>query len=114
MRWEPAQTRMCWSIKKKMHISLCTSTSPYENLKPWEYTDILLTTGLNDPCAAFWEPAKFAARLLAVKTSDSLVLLITDFNSGHGGVSGRSNALKDVAVIYAFLIDRIGWRNHDK
>jgi oligopeptidase B len=84
------------------------SYSPYDNLRPVPYPDLLLTTGLNDSRVAFWEPAKFAARLRAVKASDSLVLLKTDFESGHSGASGRYNALKDTALIYAFILDRLG------
>jgi oligopeptidase B len=84
------------------------SYSPYDNLKPLEYPDILLTTSLNDPRVAFWEPVKFTARLRDIKATDSLVLLKTDFGAGHGGASGRYNALKDFALIYAFLIERLG------
>jgi oligopeptidase B len=83
------------------------SYSPYDNLRPVDYPDILITTGLNDPRVAFWEPAKFTARLRELKTSDSLVLLHTDFGAGHGGASGRYKALEEVALIYAFLLDRI-------
>ena len=83
------------------------SYSPYDNLHEAAYPHILLTTGLNDPRVAFWEPAKFCARLRALKTTKSLVLLKTNFDVGHGGASGRYNALKDVALVYAFLLDRL-------
>jgi oligopeptidase B len=82
------------------------SYSPYDNLRPAEYPDILLTTGLNDPRVAYWEPAKFTAKMREIKTSGSLVLLHTDFGAGHGGASGRYKPLKDTARVYAFLIDR--------
>jgi oligopeptidase B len=84
------------------------SYSPYDNLQPIDYPDILLTTSLNDPRVAFWEPAKFTAKMRVLKASDGLILLKTDFGAGHGGASGRYNALKDVALIYTFLIGRIG------
>lgn len=84
------------------------SYSPYDNLRKTAYPHILLITGLNDPRVAFWEPAKFCAKLRSLKTNDNLVLLKTDFATGHGGASGRYNALKDVALIYAFVLDRVG------
>lgn len=82
--------------------------SPYDNIRAVAYPDVLLTTGLNDPRVAFWEPAKFAARLRDHKTTDSLVLLKTNFNAGHGGASGRYDYLKETAFEYAFLLDRLG------
>ncbi len=82
--------------------------SPYDNIRETAYPDVLLTTGLNDPRVAFWEPAKFAARLRDRKVGDSLVLLKTNFHAGHGGASGRYDFLKEVAFQYAFLLDRLG------
>lgn len=90
-----------------VYFNYMLSYSPYDNLRHTDYPDVLITTGLNDPRVAFWEPAKFAARLRDLKTSDSLVLLHTNFDAGHGGSSGRYKNLKDVARIYAFLIDRL-------
>jgi oligopeptidase B len=55
------------------------SYSPYDNLRGTEYPHILITTGLNDPRVAYWEPAKFAAKLRELKTDDKLVLLKTNF-----------------------------------
>jgi len=81
------------------------SYSPYDNLRATAYPHVLLTTGLYDPRVAFWEPAKFCAKLRALKTNDNLVLLKTDFDVGHGGATGRYNALKDVALVYAFLLE---------
>lgn len=83
------------------------SYSPYDNLRAAEYPDILISTGLNDPRVAYWEPAKFAAKLRELKTDDNLVLLYTNFDSGHAGASGRYDYLKEVAREYAFLIDRL-------
>jgi oligopeptidase B len=89
------------------YFNYILSYSPYDNLRPTDYPDLLLTTGLNDPRVAFWEPAKFAARLRELKTCDNLVLLHTEFGAGHAGASGRYKALEEVALIYAFLLDRI-------
>ncbi len=83
------------------------SYSPYDNIRPTEYPHVLITTGLNDPRVAYWEPAKFAAKLREVKTDNNLLLLQTNYASGHAGSSGRYDYLKEVAVDYAFLIDRL-------
>ena len=63
---------------------------------------------MNDPRVAFWEPAKFTARLRELKTNDNTVLLRTNFDAGHAGASGRYDFLKEIAFEYAFLIDKIG------
>jgi oligopeptidase B len=83
------------------------SYSPYDNIRATEYPHMLITTGLNDPRVAYWEPAKFAAKLRELKTDSNLLLLQTNYASGHAGSSGRYDALKEVAVDYAFLIDRL-------
>jgi oligopeptidase B len=81
------------------------SYSPYDNLRPNAYPHLLLTSGLNDPRVAYWEPVKFAARLRALKTDDRRVLLKTNLEAGHGGASGRYDYLREYALDYAFLID---------
>jgi oligopeptidase B len=83
------------------------SYSPYDNIRTTEYPHMLISTGLNDPRVAYWEPAKFAAKLREVKTDNNLLLLQTNFSAGHAGASGRYDYLKEVAVDYAFLIDRL-------
>jgi oligopeptidase B len=83
------------------------SYSPYDNIRPTEYPHILITTGLNDPRVAYWEPAKFAAKLREIKKDNNLLLLQTNYSSGHAGASGRYDSLKEIAVDYAFLIDRL-------
>jgi oligopeptidase B len=83
------------------------SYSPYDNIHATAYPDVLLTTGLQDPRVAYWEPAKFAAKLRAMKTNGSLLLLKTNMDAGHGGASGRYDYLREVAFDYAFLIDRL-------
>jgi oligopeptidase B len=81
--------------------------SPYDNIRETSYPEILITTGLNDPRVAYWEPAKFAARLRELKTDDNLLLLKTNMDAGHAGASGRYDYLKEVAFDYAFLLDRL-------
>ena len=83
------------------------SYSPYDNIQKTAYPEILITTGLNDPRVAYWEPVKFTAKLRDYKTDDHLLLLKTNLDAGHAGASGRYDYLKEIAFDYAFLIDRL-------
>jgi oligopeptidase B len=89
------------------HFEYMLSYSPYDNVRPTAYPNILITTGLNDPRVAYWEPAKFAAKLREMKTDNNILLLRTNYQAGHAGASGRYDHLKEVAIDYAFLIDRL-------
>ena len=89
------------------HFDYMLSYSPYDSIRPAEYPHMLITTGFNDPRVAYWEPAKFAAKLREMKTDNNLLLLRTNYNAGHAGASGRYDHLREVAVDYAFLIDRL-------
>lgn len=84
------------------------SYSPYDNIEPRDYPHLLLTAGLNDPRVAYWEPAKFTAKLRATKTNGTRLLLRTNMGAGHGGASGRYDSLREVAFKYAFLLDVLG------
>ncbi|HUQ94087.1 MAG TPA: S9 family peptidase [Bryobacteraceae bacterium] len=84
------------------------SYSPYDNVKAQAYPHILVTTGLNDPRVSYWEPAKWVAKLRAMKTDSNLLLLKTNMAAGHGGASGRYEKLKETALDYAFLLWVIG------
>jgi len=92
---------------EKDQFDYMLSYSPYDNIKPVDYPDVLITTGLNDPRVAYWEPAKFAAKLRAIATSRNLILLKTNMDAGHAGASGRYDYLKEIALEYAFLLDRL-------
>jgi len=90
------------------------SYSPYDNVRsvddsgaPVRYPDILATAGLSDPRVGFWEPAKWVARLRAANP-DNRVLLKTELGAGHGGPSGRYDAWRDEAFVYAFILDALG------
>jgi oligopeptidase B len=83
------------------------SYSPYNNLQKTDYPNLLITTGLNDPRVAFWEPAKFTAKLRDMKTDDNLVVFYVNYDSGHAGASGRFDYIKEIALDYAFLLDRL-------
>lgn len=78
--------------------------SPYENIEKKAYPHLLVTTGLHDSQVQYFEPAKWVAKLRAMKTDNNLLLLKTEMEYGHGGASGRFDYLKDVALNYAFLL----------
>ena len=84
------------------------SYSPYDNVRPAKYPNMLITAAINDPRVHFWEPAKWAAKLRALKTDDNLLLLKTNFRSGHFGPSGRFDYLKEFAFELAFIFDVLG------
>jgi oligopeptidase B len=81
------------------------SYSPYDNVRTQAYPHMLVTAGLNDPRVAYWEPAKWTARLRARKTDSNRLLLRTNMGAGHGGASGRWDFLREVAFKYAFVLD---------
>ena len=71
-------------------------------------TAMLVSTGLSDPRVAFWEPAKWTAKLRKLKTDNNRLLLKTHFEAGHGGPSGRYSRLRETAFEYAFVLDVLG------
>lgn len=84
------------------------SYSPYDNVVPKEYPNMLVTTGLHDSQVQYWEPAKWVAKLRDCKLDKNILLLKTDMDAGHGGASGRFEALKEVALEYVFLFELEG------
>ena len=80
--------------------------SPYDNVRHGEYPRMLVTSGVNDSRVAFWEPAKWVAKLRAEKTDSHVLLLKMNMGAGHGGATGRYERLKEVAFRYAFMIDQ--------
>ena len=68
------------------------------------YPHIFAFAGLTDPRVTYWEPAKWIARLRHLNTSSNLILLKTNMEAGHGGASGRFEALKELATDYAFAL----------
>ena len=81
------------------------SYSPYDNVLPQKYPNMYVSTGLHDSQVQYWEPAKWVAKLRALKTDDNLLFLDTNMDAGHGGASGRFEALKELAKEYSFLLD---------
>jgi oligopeptidase B len=92
----------------RAHFGYMLQYSPYDNVAPKAYPHLLVTAGLNDPRVQYWEPAKWVAKLRAMKTDDNVLLLRTNMGAGHGGASGRYDHLKEWAFRYAFILDRLG------
>ncbi len=91
-------------ITDKTAFEYIRSYSPYDNVTAQDYPPMLITGGLNDPRVTYWEPAKWTAKLRATKTDDHMLLLKTNMGAGHGGKSGRWNALEETAEEFAFIL----------
>ena len=94
-------------ITDKAAFDLLRSYSPYDNVTRQAYPPMLITGGLNDPRVTYWEPAKWAAKLRATKTDRNLLLLKINMGAGHGGKSGRYEALRERAEAFAFVMTQI-------
>jgi oligopeptidase B len=84
------------------------SYSPYDNIAKKRYPAMLVKTSWSDSQVMYWEAAKYVAKLRATKTGDDLLLLKTNMEAGHGGASGRYDALRENAFDYAFILSRVG------
>ena len=84
------------------------SYSPYDQVRAGSYPHMLVTSGLHDSQVQYWEPTKWVAKLRALKTDDRRLLLKTNMEAGHSGLSGRFQRYKETAFIYAFLLDLSG------
>lgn len=93
---------------EKDYYEYILSYSPYDNVESQDYPNILVTTSLQDSQLQYWEPAKWIAKLRAMKTDSNRLVLRTYMEAGHGGVSGRYKRYRETAFIYAFLIDLAG------
>lgn len=82
--------------------------APYENVRAQAYPALLVIAGYNDSRVQYWEAAKWVARLRATKTDGNPLLLKTELGAGHGGMSGRYQGLRDVALEYAFILNILG------
>ena len=104
-----AQEWMQWGNPRiKEQYAYMKSYSPYDNVERKAYPHMLVTAGLNDPRVGYWEAAKWVAKLRAMKTDNNTLLLRTNMGAGHGGASGRYDYLREVALRYAFMLDKIG------
>jgi oligopeptidase B len=92
----------------KEYYDYMLSYSPYDNVERKAYPAMLVTTGLHDSQVQYWEPAKWVAKLRAMKTDKNILVLVTNMEAGHGGASGRFRRLKETALQYAFMLDLAG------
>jgi oligopeptidase B len=90
--------------KEKEAYEYIRSYCPYTNLTRAAYPAMLVRTSFNDSQVMYWEPAKYVARLRALKTDDRPLLLETNMGAGHGGASGRYDRLREIAFDYAFIL----------
>ena len=93
---------------EKEYYDYMLSYSPYDNVEKKDYTNILVTTGLHDSQVQYYEPAKWVAKLREYKTDNDVLLMHTNMEAGHGGASGRFDALKETAIDFAFMLDLEG------
>ena len=89
----------------KVYYDYMLSYSPYDQVKKQAYPNMYVSTGLHDSQVQYWEPAKWVAKLRVMKTNDKQLFLDTNMDAGHGGASGRFEALKELAKEFAFLLD---------
>jgi len=89
---------------EKEYYDYMKSYSPYDNIANQLYPNMLVTTGLHDSQVQYWEPAKWVARLRNQDNNTSQLYLQTNMEAGHGGASGRFEALKEIASEYAFIL----------
>jgi oligopeptidase B len=94
--------------KKKEEYDYIKTYCPYTNLGAKAYPAMLVKTSFNDSQVMYWEPAKYVARLRTLKTDANVLLLKTTMEAGHGGASGRYDALKELAFTYTFILDQAG------
>lgn len=92
----------------KKYYNYMKSYSPYDNVTAKAYPNMYVSTGLHDSQVQYWEPAKWVAKLRATKTDKNLLFLDTNMDAGHGGASGRFEALKELAKEFSFLLDLEG------
>jgi oligopeptidase B len=88
--------------------SYMLSYSPYDHTTPRSYPAMLVTAGLNDPRVSYHEPAKWVAKMRAVRTDQSTLLLRTEMGAGHGGPTGRYETWRDEARVLGFTLVELG------
>ena len=84
------------------------SYSPYDNVEGRGYPWLLVQTSFNDSQVMYWEPAKWVAKLRAMKTDRNPLYFKVNMAGGHGGSSGRYQRLRETAFRYAFMLDAVG------
>jgi oligopeptidase B len=94
--------------KKKDEYDTIKTYCPYTNLDRKAYPAMLVKTSFHDSQVMYWEPAKYVAKLRTLKTDGEPLLLKTNMAAGHGGASGRYDALRETALDYAFILSQVG------
>jgi len=94
--------------RKKDYYDYMLSYSPYDNVEAKDYPAMLVTTGYHDSQVQYFEPAKWVAKLRALKTDDNPLVFHINMEGGHGGVSGRFRSHRETALEYAFMLDLVG------
>lgn len=89
----------------KKYYDYMRSYSPYDNVKEQNYPNMYVSTGLHDSQVQYWEPAKWVAKLRKIKKDANILYLDTNMDAGHGGASGRFEALKELSKEFSFLLD---------
>jgi oligopeptidase B len=84
------------------------SYSPYDNVADQSYPNLYVTAGIEDDQVPYWQPAKWTAKLRAMKRDDNVLLLRTNMGAGHRGASGFYDAQKEIAQTYAFVLLSLG------
>jgi oligopeptidase B len=93
---------------KREEFSYMIKYSPYDNVKAQAYPNMLVQISLNDSQVPYWEGAKFAAKIRAMKTDKNPLLVKVNMGAGHGGSSGRYDALRETAFTYAYMLWQMG------
>jgi len=95
--------------KEKPAFDYMITYSPYDNVEAKTYPNMLVKTSFNDSQVMYWEPAKYVAKMRALRTDHNLLIMKTNLNpAGHGGASGRYDRLKEAAFDYAFILTQMG------
>ncbi|HXZ39457.1 MAG TPA: S9 family peptidase [Terriglobales bacterium] len=98
--------------KEKAAFDYMISYSPYDNIEAKAYPNMLVKTSFNDSQVMYWEPAKYVAKMRALRTDHNILILKTNLSpAGHGGASGRYDRLKEAAFDYAFILTQMGIEN---
>jgi len=95
-------------IENREAFEYIRSYSPYDQVTAKDYPPLFVTAGLTDPRVTYWEPAKWVAKLRALKTDDNPLLFRTNMDAGHGGAAGRFDRLQESALAYAFVLNVLG------
>lgn len=92
----------------KIYYDYMKSYSPYDNVVAQDYPNLYISTGFHDSQVQYWEPAKWIAKIRALRTNNNQLYLDTNMDAGHGGASGRFESLKELAKEFSFLLDLEG------